>query len=160
MQPIGPPGSDQWASGTGFVFAALALTSVAALLEVPVSLMARPGWRRPGAALVATTAAFLLALPSALAYSTLRHLLSVPLLERVDQVSSDIVLPLSGIAVALFAGWVWPATDAMRASGLPPPPLGRLWLWLLRLMIPTTIALVLLGGLAAIWEGQSTKRAS
>lgn len=134
----------------GFFSALLlaALTSVIALLEVFVSLATTwPGWSRPRAALMVTGLAFLLALPSALGYGALGHLLPTPPLELIDQVSSDIVLPLSGIAVALFAGWAWPASAAMRASGLSSPWASGLWLWLLRIAVPLTIGLVLVGGL-------------
>jgi NSS family neurotransmitter:Na+ symporter len=127
-----------------------ALTSVVALVEVPVALLvARCGWPRPRAAAGAAAGAFLLGLPAALGFGVLApHLPGpVPFLERLDQVASDILLPLSGIAIALTAGWRWRRQDALRDAGLAPGAGAALWLWSLRLALPSAIALVMMRGL-------------
>lgn len=153
------PGGRWVAVGFYLLLLMAALTSVIALLEVLVSLlMAKVGGRRLGAALAATMAALLLALPSALSYSILRRVFAEPLVERMDHVSSNIVLPLSGIAVSLFAGWVWPAAEAVKAAGLPQRWPSWLWLWLLRFLIPLAVALVLLGGLGVFLDNPSVAR--
>jgi NSS family neurotransmitter:Na+ symporter len=126
-----------------------ALTSVIALLEVPVSLvMTKLGWPRPRAALVVAGAIFVLALPAALGYGPLRGVspASRPLLEAIDHFASNVILPLSGIGIALVAGWKWPAATAIRAAGLAGAA-GKLWLVLLRIVIPAVIALVTARGL-------------
>jgi NSS family neurotransmitter:Na+ symporter len=138
--------------GLGFflLLQVAALTSVIALLEVLVSLlMAKLRWRRSFAAMVVAFVGFLIGVPSALGYGVLRELLPmpVPLLDVIDHFASNIVLPLSGIAIALFAGWVWPTEDAMRASGLATKRVRQLWIWLLRVVIPGVIALVMIAGL-------------
>ena len=109
-----------------------------------------------GSALRATVAVAVVAVlagaPSALGYGVLRDWLptSAPPLDLVDHAASNIVLPLSGMAIALFVGWVWPKLDAVQASGLPPGRLCMMWLWLLRVVIPGTIALVMVRGLGLI----------
>ncbi|MDZ4736056.1 MAG: sodium-dependent transporter [Rhodospirillaceae bacterium] len=138
--------------GVGFflLLQVAALTSIIALLEVPVSLViAKLRWRRSFAALVVAFVAFLIGVPSALGYGILRELLlmPVPLLDVIDHSASNIVLPLSGIAIALFAGWVWPTEDAMQASSLATKRVRQLWIWLLRIVIPGVIALVMIAGL-------------
>lgn len=147
------PAGRWFAVGFFFLLLVAALTSVIALLEVPVSLVvAKQGWRRPRAALVVAAAAFLLGVPSALGYGAFRSILFTvaPLLDVIDHVSSNVILPLSGIAVALFAGWVWPTADALEASGLVTRSMRHLWLWSLRVVVPGTIGLVLIRGLGLI----------
>ncbi|MFN0192307.1 MAG: sodium-dependent transporter, partial [Aestuariivirga sp.] len=138
--------------GVGFflLLQLAALTSVIALLEVPVSVvMAKLQWRRPFAAVAVAGVAFLSGVPAALGYGALKELLlmPIPLLDAIDHFASNIALPLSGIAIALFAGWVWPTEDAMQASGLATKRLRRLWIWSLRIVIPGVIALVMVAGL-------------
>lgn len=144
----------RWFAAAFFLLLAVAaVTSVVALLEVPVSLViARLGWRRLPATLAVSAAAFVLGAPIALGYGPARGLLpwSMPLLDTIDHVTSNIVLPLSGIGIALFVGWVWPRSHATRASGFATPILALAWLWLLRLAIPWTIALIVVRGLGLV----------
>lgn len=126
-----------------------ALTSLVALIEVPVALLiARLGWRRAPAALWVAVGAAVLGLPAALGFGVLAPYLpgSRPFLDRMDQVASDILLPLSGIAIALAAGWRWPRAEASAEVELG-PRLGVLWTWSLRVALPAIIALTMARGL-------------
>jgi NSS family neurotransmitter:Na+ symporter len=60
------------------------------------------------------------------------------------------LLPTGGILIALFVGWGWGRTEALGESDLGMGALGRLWLWLLRLVAPAVIAVVLLSGLGLL----------
>jgi len=66
---------------------------------------------------------------------------------RVDRFSSNLLLPASGIAIALVAGWAWAPAAARQAADLPEGLAATLWLWSLRLALPAVIALILVGGL-------------
>jgi neurotransmitter:Na+ symporter, NSS family len=130
-----------------------ALTSVMALVEVPVSiLLARLGWVRWRAAAFVAVAAFLLGLPAALDAGMPPGWLAGdrPVLDRLDLLASDILLPLSGIAIAIVAGWRWNRHDALRASGIASPRSAALWLWGLRVALPTAIALTMVRGLGLL----------
>jgi NSS family neurotransmitter:Na+ symporter len=130
-----------------------ALTSVMALLEVPVSiLLARLGWARWRAAAFVAVAAFLLGLPAALDAWMPRGWLAGdrPVLDRLDLLASDILLPLSGIAIAIVAGWRWNRAEALRATGITSPRTAALWLWSLRVALPTAIALTMVRGLGLL----------
>jgi NSS family neurotransmitter:Na+ symporter len=144
----------RWVAAAFFLLLAVAaVTSVAALVEVPVSLViARLGWRRLPATFTVVAAAFMLGVPIALGYGPARKLLpwSVPLLDAIDHLTSNIALPLSGIGIALFVGWVWPWPRATGASGFATPSLAQAWLWLLRLAIPAAIVLIIVRGLGIV----------
>lgn len=127
--------------GTAFFLLLLiaALTSAVSLLEVPLALaIARRGWRRSRAAWGIGLAAFVLGAPAALAPWWL---------DQVDRLGSNVLLPASGIAIALVAGWAWPPSTARQAADLPAGMPGRLWLWSLRVALPFLIALVMIRGL-------------
>jgi neurotransmitter:Na+ symporter, NSS family len=123
LMPLG-----RWIGTAFFLLLAIAaLTSAVSLLEVPVALaIAQRGWRRAPAAAGIGLGVFVLGAPAAL---TLRWL------DALDKFSSNVLLPASGIAIALVVGWSWP----LAAS--------RLWLWSLRVALPLAIALVMIGGL-------------
>jgi len=147
------PGGRWIALGFFLLLQVAALTSVVALLEVPVCLlMGKLGWRRSFAAVLVGCGAFVIGVPSALGYGVLREFLftPAPLLELLDHFVSNIALPLSGIAISLFAGWVWPTRDAMLASGLVTKWSQQIWIWLLRVAIPGTITLVMVRGLGIV----------
>ncbi|MFN4282878.1 MAG: sodium-dependent transporter [Alphaproteobacteria bacterium] len=145
------PAGDWIGLGFFLLLQVAALTSVVALLEVPVSILAaKLKWRRSLSAMAVALAVFLMGVPSALGYGILREFSFMPLLEIIDYFSSNILLPMSGIAIALFAGWIWSTDDAMQASGLATKRMRLLWIWLLRVVVPGTITLVLIRGLALI----------
>ncbi|WP_333668927.1 sodium-dependent transporter [Elioraea tepidiphila] len=129
-----------------------ALTSLVSLIEVPVALLvARLRWRRPAAALAVAVGALVFALPSALGFGVLAPHLpgEAPFLDRLDHLASDILLPLSGIAIALVAGWRWRRAEALAEAGLTGAS-GWLWLWSLRALLPVAIAAAMARGLGLL----------
>jgi NSS family neurotransmitter:Na+ symporter len=115
-----------------------ALTSAIALLEVAVAYaMQRWGWSRLRAALWTGSAAFILGVPSSLG-------LGLGILDAVDFIASNILLPLSGLAIALFAGWHWRRADAVEATGFHHQWLGQLWHLSVRYLAPAMIAAIFL----------------
>lgn len=65
--------------------------------------------------------------------------------ELVDFLTADIMLPLGGILVALFAGWILPR--AASESELEMGRTYRYWLILVRYVAPGAVALIFLRGL-------------
>jgi NSS family neurotransmitter:Na+ symporter len=131
-----------------------ALTSAISLLEVIVAVVVqRLGWTRRRAVAISVAAIFLAGIPSALSQG------AAPLAVRgrdflaaVDGLTSDLLLPLGGLATALFIGWIWgtrPALVELR-RGAPSVPLAGLWVASVRVIIPATVAIVLLGGLLGL----------
>ncbi|WP_374440565.1 sodium-dependent transporter [Stella sp.] len=123
-----------------------ALTSAVALMEVPVAvLMTRFGRSRREASMLAAIGVFVLGLPSALGYGPLGDALRLPapVLDLVDHLASEVLLPISGMAIALFVGWRWQAAGTHLTSA----PGRFAWLWVLRLLVPSAIAVLMLAGL-------------
>jgi NSS family neurotransmitter:Na+ symporter len=127
-----------------FLLCAAALTSAVSLLEVPVAIATRLGMPRPIAVAAIALAAFLAGVPSALGTGLWKEIRigGRGILETVDFLAADLFLPLVGIAVVLFVGWVLPRREALGGCGLP-PPLARAWLALVRHVAPLAMLLFL-----------------
>lgn len=122
------------------------MTSAISLLEVPVAwVVARRGWGRGRAAFVVGSSILALGVPVALGPGILAPIgaSEATLLDHVDRVSSDILLPLSAIGVALLVGWAWNAPAARSAAGLSTGRLGLLWHTSMRVAVPLAIGLVM-----------------
>lgn len=138
-----------------FVLAAVAATgAMLSLMEVPVVILhERLGMSRAKATLITIACLMLLGSTCALTNSVLSgvKVLGLNLFDLFDFVSSNILLPLGGILLALFAGWVWGAdrfNDAISNKGsLPNAATARVVLFLLRYVSPLLILLVMLKGL-------------
>lgn len=68
------------------------------------------------------------------------------ILGLMDFVAADILLPLNGLLLALFLGWIWKRGDAIAAGDLERCRLGRLWRLSLRYLVPPLIVAVLING--------------
>ena len=133
-----------------FLLSAAALTSMVALLEVPVAcLMNRAGWPRLRAVSVVAAVIFLLGLPSALGYGVLAGitLSGMALLDAIDHAVSNFLLPVSGLLIALLAGWHLNRSSMIAAAGMKGTALGVLWIWSLRVLVPVMILLIIVRSL-------------
>lgn len=129
------------------LLAAAALTSMVSLLEVPVAVaMRRLRLSRLQATLAAGAIVFALGLPSALGYGMLAGIRigGHGVLDAVDALVSNLILPLGGLAVALFVGWRVERGIALREVDLAGSRIGTAWLWLLRVPVPLAIALIMI----------------
>lgn len=146
--------------GQLLMIAFFGLASVAAtgamlsLMEVPVVILhERLGLSRVKATLM--TIAFLMLLGSscALTNSVLADfkLFGMNMFDLFDFVSSNVLLPLGGILLAVFVGWVWGAdkfNQALSNQGkISNRATARMVFFLLRYISPVLILLVMLKGL-------------
>lgn len=130
----------------GIVFflllATAAVTSMVALLEIPVAaLIHRLRLRRWRATVGVGLCAFLLGLPSALSYGALSHIRIGPhgILDAIDYGASNFLLPTVGILTALYVGWRLERASALAEADFGRNGLGVVWLWLVRILVPVTI---------------------
>jgi NSS family neurotransmitter:Na+ symporter len=130
-----------------------AITSSVALLEIPVaSAIERWGLGRARSTILIGGTAFVLGVPSSLGFGLLSgiKLAGFPILDGVDFFASNILLPLSGLAIALFAGWHWREADAVEAVGLRQKWLARLWRVSIRYIAPAMITIIFLRSLSVL----------
>lgn len=141
--------------GTAFfvLLAIAALTSMMSLLEVQAAFaMQRLGWSRRRATLILAALAFLLGVPASLGFgvwSTVSTAGGRSILDLMDFLAVELLLPFNGLLLALLLGWVWPADQARQAAGLTARP-GRLWLVMLRYGTPLLLTVVLVSSLLRI----------
>ncbi len=136
-----------------FLLSAAAATSMVALLEIPVAALAhRLQWHRWSATAAMGLFVFLIGVPSALSYGLLAdvRIKSWGILEAIDHGVSNFLLPTIGVLTALFVGWRLERTMALTESDFGESRLGRAWLWLVRVLVPVTIAGVLLQSTGAL----------
>ncbi len=117
-----------WATLFFVLLLVAALTSGISLLEVVTAyFIDERGWERRRAAVVFGSAIFLLGCGSALSVSGWQRL---PQIERLllglfgqatgsffdlmDQFSSNWLLPLGGLFISLFVGWIWGTRQALK----------------------------------------------
>lgn len=124
----------------GFVFYLLllvsALVSAISLLELATAPLIGRGLPRPLAAGACGIACALLGAPTVLSFNLWRE---GRFFERLDALTSDIMLPLAGVGLAIFAGWVMPKdwfASELRLSG----PAVNILRALLRYIAPPLIA--------------------
>jgi len=138
-----------------FVLASVAATgAMLSLMEVPVVILhERFGLSRAKATLLTIAGLMLLGSTCALTNNVLADfkLFGMNMFDLFDFVSSNVLLPLGGILLAVFVGWVWGADkfgQALSNQGtLGNRATIRVVFFLLRYISPVLILLVMLKGL-------------
>ena len=73
------------------------------------------------------------------------------IMSAIEFVAADIMLPVGGLLIALFAGWVLSTSITREELDDKMPSWAfQLWLWLTRLFAPLAI-LVVLGGILGLF---------
>ncbi len=126
-----------------------ALSSAISLLEMPVVVAHRElRWSRPASTAAAAVLCWALGLPSVLSFNLwaewrplawLPGLASLSVFDALDHLASNVLLPLGGLALALFGGWVMSPPLLVRQLGLSRSG-GRVLVVLLRYVVPVGIA--------------------
>ncbi|WBW94737.1 sodium-dependent transporter [Oceanirhabdus sp. W0125-5] len=94
-----------------------AITSTISLLEVVVSFVnERFNISRNIATFTSASVIFLLSIPSILSFSTLSEfkILGMTFFDLFDFITAKITLPLTGLLICIFAGWVWGAKNVLK----------------------------------------------
>lgn len=126
-----------------------AITSMVGLIEpITAWLEEHRGYRRHKSALVALIVIAVLSLLSILSYNTLSGLglAGKSLNDNLDYLTNQVLLPLGGLAIALFAGWFVSRKASLDELGLPDGPVYKAWRFLVRWPVPIAIALIFVMG--------------
>jgi NSS family neurotransmitter:Na+ symporter len=148
-----------YAAGAFYVLLFVAaLASAISMLELAVSLLTRSfGWPRPLASAAAGAACFAAGIATVLSFNAWAdwHPLAVfpalagaTVFELLDLLTSNLLLPVSGFALSVLAGWVLPARLFAEELLLTPQGAVRLR-WTLRYPAPAAIAIA---ALAPFWS--------
>jgi neurotransmitter:Na+ symporter, NSS family len=131
-----------------------ALTSSIAILEPMVSWAEeRERMRRGPAAIVAGIAAWLMGLATVFSFNLWAGWFPLGRFERfrqstvfdlIDYLTSNLLLPLGGMLIALFVGWVLSAETTRAELGLADSRVFRAWRFTLRWLAPLAVGWVLL----------------
>ncbi|MDR3575358.1 MAG: sodium-dependent transporter [Anaerolineaceae bacterium] len=141
-----------------FVLAAVAATgAMLSLLEVPVAFLNESlGWSRLKATLVVIVVLGLVGSTAALSNNLLANfkLFGMTPFDLFDYLTSNILLPVGGICLAIFAGWVWGfgrVKTALSNQGvLKNEKVIRAFFLVVKVITPVLVLLVLLQGLKVI----------
>ena len=122
-----------------------AITSAISLVEPALAwLVEKLGVSRPVGAAIVGGLAWLVGLGSAFSFNLwadLRFLGGMTFFEMMDYVSNNILLPLGGMLIALFASWLL-NRDLLDAQLGSDGALARVWLLLARFVAPAGVAFV------------------
>ncbi len=146
------PGGQVFGTLFFVLLAIAALTSAVSLLEPVVAFfMDQYGFRRPRIALASGAAAFVVGIPSSLSMGIWADatLFGKGFLDLIAFVTSSVMLPVGGLLIALFVGWVMGprAIAELRGDADTAPVLARAWLLILRFVAPAAIAWILINEL-------------
>ena len=136
-----------------FLVALAAITSQTSAMEPFISyLMDEKGWRRPKAVLAVGTGAFILGIPSALAFNALSDvtLFGGNLFEVISNFAMDILIPLGGLVAIVYVGWVWGLKKAYQELPVVQPFFRGYLDLTIRYLAPILIALILLTSIGII----------
>lgn len=126
-----------------------AWTSSISILEPVVAwLVENRGFSRVRASIIAGLAAWLLGITCLMSLNVWSEytLFGKGVLDLFDYATANVLLPLGGILIAIFAGWVLPRADTIDELG-GGGSVYRLWRFLVRWVAPLAVSLVLLNGL-------------
>lgn len=135
------------------LLAVAALTSAVSLMQPIVSYFAdERGWNSKTTTVIFGGVIFLLGIPSSLSlgvWSDVHFIADKGFLDSMDYITSNVLMPLGGILISVFVGWV--VADKMKEEthndegqsfGLYAP-----WVFICRFVAPVAIAWILISGL-------------
>ncbi len=131
-----------------------AITSSISLLEIFVAWVEENlDISRRTAAIAGSSTAWVIGLGSVLSFNLWAEwqpLGFIPLLEgknwfdTFDYIASNILLPLGGMLIAIFTGWIMSKSSVLEETGMQENALFRLWFFLIRFAAPIAIGAVFL----------------
>ena len=133
------------------VFAAL--SSSIALIEPAVTwLIECKGLSREQACVRAGLAAWGLGLATVFSFNSWSGftIFGNTLFELIDYLTANFMLPLGGLAIAVFAGWVMKPAHSQEELALPEPLHYQIWQWLIRYIAPAAVFLVFLHAIGVL----------
>jgi len=141
-----------------FILAAIAATgAMLSLLEVPVAFLnERVGMSRTKATILTAVLLAVIGSTAALSNNVLADfkLFGMTMFDLYDYVSSNLLLPIGGLCLSIFAGWVWGYNEIKRAisneGALQNGRVIAVFYGIVKFITPLLVVLVLLNGLGVL----------
>ncbi|HBY57883.1 MAG TPA: sodium-dependent transporter [Candidatus Atribacteria bacterium] len=139
-----------------FLLTIAALTSAISLLEVVSAyFIDEAKWDRKKAVWIMGIIIFLLGIPSSLglgAWSGVKIIGGRDILDSLDFIASNILLPLGGFLLCIFIGWYWGTDKAIEEAntGAKSIKLGTTYSFLIKYIVPIAIFIVFLNSIGII----------
>lgn len=133
-----------------------AITSTISLLEVVVSFISeRFSLKRKTATFLSALVIFALSIPSILSFGSLAEvkLLGLNFFEIVDFLTAKITLPLTGLLICVFAGWIWGANNVLteiEGDNSLSPIIRSAYTLVIKFIAPVAIILIFLNSFKLI----------
>ncbi len=142
-----------------------ALTSAISLLEVVTAYFVdEKSINRSSASVIGIIGIFILAIPCSLSMGSLAGVHIIPeiasmnipamgFFDAFDFITSKLMLPLGGLLLCIFVGWVWGTDNAINEiteGGISSFPLAGVWSILVKFIAPIAIFMVFLSGFGVI----------
>ena len=144
------PGGYVWAILFLFLLCVAALTSAISLMEVVVAFLVEEiKMKRTTATIVVATIIMILGTFASLSFGTWENvkIFNMNFFDLFDNVTSKIFMPLGGLMISIFTGWVLSKQkikEEMSSYGKFPTPYYRTFVFLVKYITPLCIILVLL----------------
>ena len=142
-----------WFGGLFFVLVLFAAwSSSISLLEPLVAWLVEAGWSRPKATIVLGLAAWLIGIGSVLSFNLWSDatLFGKTVFGTLDFMTTNIMLPLGGLLIALFAGWVMKDSHVRKELNMASFKVYLGWRVAIRILAPLAILAVFAQGIGLI----------
>ncbi|GGF21404.1 transporter [Halobacillus andaensis] len=142
--------------GLVFFFALVlaALSSSVSILEVPTAYFMRVfNWSRRFTSVLMGAIMFALGIIVSLGFGIWSGVTPIGdngILDSMDYVASNILLPLGGLTMALFVGWYFTKQQALEATDFTGSAIGNVWYIIIKFVAPILIILIFLNALGFI----------
>ena len=116
------------------------------MLDVPVAYVhGTLGLSRKAAAIVCGTVIFAIGVTVSLGYGIWSHVTIVEnknILDSIDYITGNYILPLGTMLMAIFVGWYWTKDQAIKRSEINTPILQSSWYFIIRYIVPVAILVI------------------
>ncbi|WP_079477891.1 sodium-dependent transporter [Halobacillus salinus] len=141
-----------------FALVLASLSSSVSILEVPTAYFMRAlGWSRFKTSVLMGSIMFVMGIAVSLGFgvwSGVTPIGDLGILDSMDYIASNILLPLGGLSMALLVGWFFTKSQALEATDLTDSPVAGFWHFIVKFVAPILIVIIFLnatGLLSAIF---------
>jgi NSS family neurotransmitter:Na+ symporter len=143
-----------------FLLGVAAFTSGISLLEVVTAYFVdTKKWTRRKAVWTMGSIIFIIGIPSALSFGVLQgyELTGKNFFSMMESLTNNYMLPLGGVLISLFVGYVWGSRFAIEEikQGNPRFIFGKIWIFLLRYFCPLIMIQILVFGFLGEFKSPS-----